>query len=84
MLKKRRVTIDISLSSVFWILVSLLSLYFISSIYNVLILLFASLIIAFSVNPLVNKLETKKIPRAISSIVILLLIFVLVLFFLQI
>lgn len=77
MLKKRRVTIDISLSSVFWILVSLLSLYFISSIYNVLILLFASLIIAFSVNPLVNKLETKKIPRAISSIVILLLIFAL-------
>lgn len=76
MLKKRRVTIDISISSIFWILVVILALFFLSRIYSIIILLFASLIIAFSVNPLVQKLESKKIPRALSSIVILLITFV--------
>jgi len=71
MLKKRRVTIDISIASIFWILVVIGSIYFLANIYSVLILLFASLIIAFSISPLVQKLESKKIPRAVSSIVIL-------------
>ena len=74
--KKRRVTIDISPSTIFWILVVIASILFISSTYNILILLFASLIIAFSVDPLIQKLETKKIPRALSSIVVLIVVFV--------
>jgi predicted PurR-regulated permease PerM len=75
MLKKRRVTIDISISSIFWILVVIGSIFFLAGAYNVLILIFASLIISFSISPLVEKLETKKIPRGISSIVILVAIF---------
>lgn len=75
MIKKRHVSVEISLVSVFWILVILLSLFFISNIYDVLILLFTSLIITFSVDPLVQKLETKKIPRAVSSIVVLVSVF---------
>ena len=75
MLKKRRITIDISLSSVFWILVVIASIYFLSSTYSILILLFAALIISFSISPLVQKLENKRIPRALSSIVILVSIF---------
>ncbi len=77
MLKKRRVTIDISISSIFWILVVIASIYFLASTYSVLILLFAALIISFSISPLVQKLENKKIPRALSSIVILVSIFAL-------
>jgi|WetSurMetagenome_2_1015567.scaffolds.fasta_scaffold12884_4 predicted PurR-regulated permease PerM len=75
MTKKRRVTIDISPSTIFWILVVIGSILFISSISKILILLFASLIIAFSVDPLIQKLETKKIPRALSSIVVLIVVF---------
>lgn len=75
MLKKRRVTIDISPASVFMVLVVIGTILFIISTYNVLILLFAALIISFSVNPLVQKLETKRIPRALSSIVILVSVF---------
>lgn len=71
MLKKRRVTIDISIASIFWILVIIGSIFFLESIFSILILLFASLIISFSISPLVQKLENKKIPRAISSMVIL-------------
>jgi predicted PurR-regulated permease PerM len=75
MLKKRRVTIDISIASIFWILVVIGGIYFFATTFNVLILLFAALIISFSVNPLVQKLETKRIPRALSSIVILVSVF---------
>jgi predicted PurR-regulated permease PerM len=75
MLKKRRVTIDISIASIFWILVTVGAIYFFATTYNVLILLFAALIISFSISPLVQKLETKRIPRGLSSIVILVTIF---------
>jgi predicted PurR-regulated permease PerM len=77
MLKKRRVTIDISLSSIFWILVVIASIYFLARTYSILILLFAALIISFSISPLVQKLENKKVPRALSSIVILISVFAL-------
>jgi predicted PurR-regulated permease PerM len=75
MLKKRRVTIDISISSIFWILVIIGSIIFLANAYNILILLFASLIISFSISPLVQKLENRKIPRALSSVVILVAVF---------
>jgi predicted PurR-regulated permease PerM len=75
MLKTRRVTIDISIASIFWILVTVGAIYFFATTYNVLILLFAALIISFSISPLVQKLETKRIPRGLSSIVILVTIF---------
>lgn len=76
MLKKRHVSIDISPSAIFIILVVIGSIFFISSIIHILVLLFASLIIAFSVNPLIQKLENKRIPRALSSIVVLAVVFV--------
>jgi len=74
MLKKRRITIDISIASIFWILVVIASVFFLAITYKILILLFASLIISFSISPLVQKLENKRIPRALSSIVILIAI----------
>ncbi|HOX96233.1 MAG TPA: AI-2E family transporter [Candidatus Woesebacteria bacterium] len=75
MLKKRRVTIDISVASIFWILTVILSLFFVSSIYTILILLFTALIITFSVDPIIQKLESKKIPRALSSVIVLTTLF---------
>lgn len=75
MLKKRHVTIDISPSAIFLILVILGTIFFISSIIHVLALLFAALIIAFSVNPIIQKLEAKRIPRALSSFVVLVVVF---------
>ena len=75
MLNKRHVSIDISPSAIFTILVVLGLIFFISNIINVIVLLFAALIIAFSVNPIVQKLETKRIPRALSSFVVLIVVF---------
>ncbi len=75
MLKKRHVVIDISLSSIFRILVIVAAIFFFASTYNILILLFASLIISFSISPLVQKLENKKIHRGVSSILILITVF---------
>ncbi len=81
MKSSRRLSIDISISSIFWILLTCGGIYLLFVLSNLLVLVITSLIIALSVNPLVDLLEKYKINRSFSSALILFLLFlVLVLF----
>lgn len=75
MLKKRRISIDISIGSIFWVLFALCSVFFIVQVVDVIILIFTSLLIALAICPLVDWLQKFKINRAVSSLVILLSVF---------
>ncbi len=75
MIKKKHVTFDISIGSVFWILFSLAAVFVLFKLTSVIILLFVAILITLAVCPLVDYLEKFKISRALSSMVILLLIF---------
>lgn len=75
MIKKKHVTFDLSVGSVFWVLFSLAAIFVIFKLTSVIILLFVSILITLAVCPLVDYLEKFKINRALSSMVILLVIF---------
>src|SRR5258706_9709024 len=75
MIKKRRVSIDLSIGSIFWVLFALGIVILLAKLSDILILLFTSLLIALAICPLVDKLQRFKINRAISSVVILLSVF---------
>ena len=73
--KKLRVNVDISIASVFWILFAIGMVIFVSNIIDILILLFTAILISFSINPLVNKMEKLRIPRAVSSLLVIIIVF---------
>ena len=75
MLKKRRVSVDITFGSIFWVIIFLLAVKFIANIQDVIFLIFTSVLITLAVCPLVDMLERKKINRKLSSLAILLLFF---------
>ncbi len=77
----KRLSIDISVSSIFWILLTCGGIYLLFMLSDLLILTITSLLIALSVTPLVDKLEKKKINRVLSSAIILLLLFVVLFLF---
>ena len=70
-LKKKHVSVDISFGSIFWVLFALISLKFISTIMDVIFLLFTSILITLAVCPLVDFLEKKRINRKVSTLAIL-------------
>ena len=80
MFKNRRVSIDISIGSIFWILLSLAAFFVAIQLSWVIVLLFCSILITLAICPLVDTLEKFKIKRGISSIVILLAVFGTVIF----
>lgn len=75
MLKKRRITFDLSIASIFWVLFSLAVVFSIVKLLDVIALIFVSILIALAICPLVDWLEKRKIKRGFSSIVILLSFF---------
>lgn len=75
MIKKKHITFDISIGSIFWILFSLATVFVLVKLTSVIVLLFVAILITLAVCPLVDYLEKFKINRALSSMVILLLIF---------
>lgn len=75
MLNKRHLSLDISFGSIFWILLSLATVYLLIQLSGVIVLLFCSILITLAVCPLVDWLEKYKIKRGLSAIVILLSIF---------
>jgi predicted PurR-regulated permease PerM len=64
----KRVTIDISPRTIIWIVLTVLSLYFIYVLRDILVILFLSYIFAAAAEPLINKLERRKIARPVSII----------------
>lgn len=67
----KHVSIDITFGSIFWVLFSLLAIKFFAEITNVVLLVFFAILITLSINPLVNRLESKKINRKLSTLIIL-------------
>lgn len=75
-----KVPIEISTNTLLKITAIILIVWLLFLIKEVLVILFISIIIVSALEPLVNNLELKKIPRVISAILIYLLFFSFVLF----
>lgn len=71
----RKVTINISLKSYLLGAAVVLSIFFFQHILSLISLLFVAFLVSIAVGPLVNFLEKKRVPRSISSFLILLFLF---------
>src|SRR3989338_453148 len=71
----RKVTINISLRSYLLGAAVVLSILFFRHILSIISLLFVAFLVSIAVGPSVSFLETKRVPRSISSFLILLLLF---------
>lgn len=68
---KNRISVDISIGSIFWVLAFLIGIKFIANISDVIYLIFLAVLITLATNPLVDWLEKRKINRKISTLVLL-------------
>lgn len=67
----KKIVVSINSGTIFWVLLSLLGLVFVSSIIDVLLFVFAAILIALAICPVVDWLEKKHINRTFSSLFIL-------------
>jgi predicted PurR-regulated permease PerM len=76
-LKEKEITVSFSLKTVLWVLGTVLALWLFFILREVLVVLLISFIFAAALDPTVDKLEHKKIPRiiAIAGIYVLVLLF---------
>jgi len=72
---KNSLTINLSHRTIIFTILLLISLKLIYEIGDILVLLYIAFLLTVAISPLINYLETKRIPRSLSSFVILLLIF---------
>jgi len=80
--KDNRVTIEFSFNTLFWVLGIILSLWLVIQIREILVSVLLAFILAMAVAPLVDLLQKRKIPRALSiSLIYLIIIAVMVLVF---
>jgi predicted PurR-regulated permease PerM len=81
-LEQKPISINITLGSLFKAVLVLILLYFFYLIRDILLLLFVSLILASALDPLVDRLQEKKVPRGISVMFIYLILLSLIAFIL--
>lgn len=62
----RKVTIEFSFQTILWVLAALLSLWLVVTLKDVLVALLLSFILAMAINPIVDWLQKKRVPRTIS------------------
>ena len=74
-MSSKKITVDLSFRSYILAVIVLLSILFFQNILGILILVFVSFLIAVAVVPFVDFLGRKHIPRGLSTLIILLLIF---------
>lgn len=77
-INKQPLSINISTATVIKIILILLSLYFLFLVKDILAILFISLIFSSALDPWVDWLAEKKIPRGISMMLIYLILFIIV------
>ena len=70
-----RKTIDISAGTVWRVLLIVLLVWFLFLIRDTLFLLFFAIVVVSATQPIVNQLERKRIPRAVSAVTLYLLVF---------
>jgi predicted PurR-regulated permease PerM len=71
----KKITIDISFKSYLLAALVFFTIIFFRNVANILTLLFISFLIAVAINPLINFLESKRIPRGLSAFIVLFGIF---------
>lgn len=71
MKRAKRISIDISLTSIFWILLSVGIIYLLFVLSDILVLTATALLLALSITPTINKLEKLKINRSFAAGIIL-------------
>lgn len=71
----KKITVDISLRSYLLAAGVILSIFFFGHILSLITLLFVAFLVSIAVGPMVNFLDKKRIPRALSSFLILFLLF---------
>jgi predicted PurR-regulated permease PerM len=76
--KTLRHTVDIAPSSVFWVLIVFLGIKFVGQISSVLLLVYIAFLIAVALNPLITWLESKKVPRSLSSVLTIFFFFTII------
>ncbi len=79
-LNKRSININISTSTIIKIILIFLLLYFLFLVKDILIILFIALVFASAVDPYVDWLHKRKIPRGISILFIYLILFIVISF----
>ncbi len=73
--KKKNFTFNIAPATIFWVAAVFLGFKFLAGITDVLVVLFLAFLIAIGVNPLVARLEKRKIPRSVSGVFVIALLF---------
>lgn len=72
---KQEITINISAASIWKIIGIIVLIFFLYFIRDVLLFLLLAIIISSAILPIVNKMETKKVPRILTTILIFLFFF---------
>ncbi len=73
--KKNNFNVSITPATIFWVMAVFLGFKFLAGITDVLIVLFLAFLVAIGVNPLVARLEKKKVPRSVSGVFVIGLLF---------
>lgn len=81
MIKNKRLTLEISFSSILTILLVVGSIYLFSQLSDIVILLFTSILISLAICPLVDKFDRHKISRPLSTGLVLLSFFIVIVLF---
>jgi predicted PurR-regulated permease PerM len=68
---ERKVVIEFSFKTIFWVMAVVFSLWLIVTLKDVLMTILLSFILAMAVTPLVDYLQRKKVPRTISVIAVI-------------
>jgi predicted PurR-regulated permease PerM len=73
--QRNRVIIDISTQSIIKVVIAAFALWFVFTIREILIALFVAFILTTAINPVVDRLQKYKVPRAVSALGIFVIIF---------
>lgn len=73
--KKNNLNVSIAPATIFWVMAVFLGFKFLSGITDVLVVLFLAFLVAIGVNPLVARLEKRKVPRSVSGVFVIGLLF---------
>jgi predicted PurR-regulated permease PerM len=71
---ERKVIIEFSYQTIFWIIVAVLSLWLLVTLKDILVVCLLAFILAMAITPLVDYLQGKKIPRTLSITTVILAI----------
>ena len=82
-MKSNNIVIEFSPKTVVWVIATVIALWLVITIKEVLVILFLSYIFAAAINPFVDRLEKKRIPRVLAIFLVYLVIIAVVALFVE-